>query len=408
MNRGFFLNIGLTFIGILCSLAYKSLAASLFPKEELTRFLTLVDLISFVMLLFLGFRSSLVVAYVNSGNDAPLLSLTRLVMVGVTLLVTPLLPMLANHLGIDLGFGWIIALLWVTALWIYVTNQLAMYRLYGLVNAITLAEPLALLVALWVVSFWQALAPLELLATASLLAFGMLSMLLLLLKGMRYPEPPWQFVWQGGERLFLRHALLASLEFGFGMLSFYLAVYLYAQYGDLEEMGDFQVVTKTLFMHLVMLFIFPVFRFLFPEVARMVAEGDKEAIEALRQKMRLYAFGVGVSVWLLFYIGGELLIDRFFGSRYEGALVMTLILFATLPFSIYNSFYISLLRGYGRFGATLHVRMAGVACFLVAAGVGLAWSLWPYPIVIALAMAQVGMYLTSRFISRTHLRNTKA
>ncbi len=66
-------------------------------------------------------------------------------------------------------------------------------------------------------------------------------------------------------KLFLENALISAMEFGSGIMMIYVAVFFMIRYYSVEELGDFQVVTKLILMYMITLFVFPVFRFILPD-----------------------------------------------------------------------------------------------------------------------------------------------
>ena len=66
----------------------------------------------------------------------------------------------------------------------------------------------------------------------------------------------------------------------------YTAVLLIMKYFTLDELGDFQVVVKPVFTYMTMLFVFPIFRFVLPELSKLY--GEKKYKELYKMKIWIY------------------------------------------------------------------------------------------------------------------------
>ena len=113
----------------------------------------------------------------------------------------------------------------------------------------------------------------------STMASFSLSIYIFILKSQKSKEPVIKRVIIDSEmRQFIKKSLISTLEFSSGMMLIYMAVFFFSHYYSLNELGDFQVVTKPILMAMIMLFVFPVFRFLLPELSKLFYQKNKKEI----------------------------------------------------------------------------------------------------------------------------------
>ena len=92
---------------------------------------------------------------------------------------------------------------------------------------------------------------------------------------------------------FVKKSFTASLEAGASILMIYITVLLTIAHFSIEELGDFQVVVRPVITYLTLLFVFPIYRFVLPELAVCVRHSDTLQIKQIKKWIYKLAAIVG-------------------------------------------------------------------------------------------------------------------
>lgn len=366
MKKAFILSIFFTIASIALSLFFKSMTASLFEKVVLAVFYTVLDLVGLFMLLFIGFRASMTVAYNKGVEVGGMLNWFRLIIIGVTVIGCLSSYFILSRFGAGVSFLNLIWLFAAFALYTYFSNQLGMYRLYADTNAITILEPLALIGWFSVLFFMLDVRGVESLYLAA--PMGMLSVAayIAVRKNRRHSEPPF-FIPKLDEKLkgFLKNSAFGGAEFVFGMLILYLAVLFVGRMLSIEALGEFQVVVKSFFMYFISIFVFPIVKFILPELSFLVEKKDFVAIKKLNRFAFFYSAGAGAAVFLFTFALGKPLISYLFGVGYLPSYEPLLIISSAIFFVSINTYQVAVLKSLDRFFLSTAVRGCGSVIFPV-------------------------------------------
>ena len=307
IKKHFYQAILISIFAVVAGFAFKIYLARVIDKEVLTLFYTAIDIFSFSLLILIGFRSSMVVAYAKSKKDENIINVFRyFVLVLVLLSWGFVIPYLKHRLGVEIHYWYLVATVISKSLYAYLTNQIAMYRLYSLMKQSSFLEPI--LAAIWFfIAFYIAHTEgLQSLFIMTVMSYLGLSSFIWIRKRKEAREPHIIHVEMDSEtKTFLKNAALSTVEFGSGIVMIYMAVFFLMHYYSSAELGDFQVVTKPVLMYMITLFIFPVFRFLLPELSKLHAQKSYKEIMALQHWFYKFAFLVSGAFALLmvFYSG---------------------------------------------------------------------------------------------------------
>ncbi len=402
-KSAFLASMPLAILALVLSLGYKVWVARLIDRADLALFFTTLDIFALSLLILVGFRSSMVVAYARTQDDLRILNIFRgIVLVAVLISWAFVIPYLKHKLGVEVHYWYLVGALLSMGLWVYLGNQLSMYRLYATINKATVLEPL--LVIGWFAFAWVLFEVRGLMAlfSATIMGSVTLSAWLLWVKiKHRVKEPPLKiFAPDEKMRTFLRHSMISTMEFGSGIVMIYLAVILLLRYHGTAELGDFQVVVKPVLMGLISIFVFGVFRFFLPELSRLVQAGDEAGIRALKRWYINFAGVAGVAIALFFVFFGQRLVGWLFPPEYIGAYLMLTHLAFFFPFVMLNAFQLALLKAHGRFFQALLVRLSGLLFFLAAFFTIRLFSQSVIDVVMGLSLGYLGMFLLSLLLQR--------
>lgn len=366
MKKEFLLSILFTLSSIVLSLYYKNVVTGIFGKGELAVFFTALDIVGVFMLLFIGFRSSLSVAMARGADEADLLNIFRIAITAVAAVGSIIGYFILVTIYAPMSFWTVLWLFIAFGVYIYLSNQLTMYRLYRLINYSTVIEQLfavAFFAAFYFVLGLHSFTMLFVSFVSSLLG---VSLYIYLSKSGAHKEPSIYIpAMSETNKTFIKNSFFSSLEFVFGVLMIYFAVVAVTKYMSLEELGDFQVVVKAFFMYLITLFVFPIVRFFIPELSRMAVNKDMAAIDRLTRFSYIYALSVAVFCTLVFALFGKWLIGFLFGEAYLPAYIPFCILAPAIFFVTMNTYQISVLKAFNRFVISTSVRAVGSLSFVL-------------------------------------------
>jgi O-antigen/teichoic acid export membrane protein len=409
-KKAFLASLPITFLALVTAVGYKVWTATLLDKETLALFFTAMDIFAVSLLILVGFRSSMVVAYARTHDDLHILNIFRLILlVAVLLAWGAVIPYLKHILGVDVDYWYLVAALLGMGLWTYLGNQLAMYRLYGAINRATLLEPA--LALLWFAVAWYGyeVRGLQALFVGTVTGSLTLSLYLFWVKFRhKVKEPPLILeLPDTAMRTFLRNSVISTVEFGSGIVMIYLAVFLLLSYHGPAELGDFQMVVKPVLMGLIALFVFPVFRFFLPELSRLVSANDYDGIVALKSWYVKFAAACGMGLVLFFILFGQWFVATLFPPEYTHAYLMLVHLILFFPFVMLNALQLTLIKAAGHFTQALIVRVAGVAIFACTFFILRFFSQSVVDVVLGLSLGYFGMFMLSLVLERRVMRILK-
>jgi O-antigen/teichoic acid export membrane protein len=362
MKKNFLNNIYLTLIAIILNFAFKIYLASIIPKVSLGIYYTMIDLISLFLLVFIGSRSSMVVYYNQTQDDKTILNLFRYSLVLVTIIsLIFIIPFAKDFLQIEISYLFFALLLISQAIYTYFFNQLGIYRLYKETNVITIFEVSFIIVLFFVFNYF--IGYFESLILATVANFLVLSGYILYKKPS--PEPSFAKIDITPQtKEFISNSFIASLEFALGMLSIYISVIFFTKYFTLFDLADFQVVVKSIYFYFLALFVFPIFKFVFPELSLLVTQNNTEELKRLQSWIFKYSLIVTVIASILTFVLSSYGIVYLFGQEYENSTTLLLPLILVYFFVIQNGFLSSLLKSKNGFKATFTIRFIGILVFI--------------------------------------------
>lgn len=395
---------------VVAGFSFKIFLARIIEKDVLTLYYTAIDIFSFSLLILIGFRSSMVVAYAKSKKDENIINIFRYFIIVLVLVSWGfILPYLKHRVGIEIHYWYLVFTILTMSSYAYLTNQLAMYRLYSIMKQSTFAEPI--LGAIWfLIAYYIAHTNgLKSLFIMTIMSYMGLSLFIWLKKRREMSEPRLaQVELDGDTKTFLKNAVLSTMEFGSGIVMIYTAVFFLMHYYSIEELGDFQVVTKPVLMYMITLFVFPVFRFLLPELSKLYAGKSYREIVDMQRWFYKFAFLVSGSFVLLMVFYSAEFVSLAFKPEYQGAYLYLTHLSFFFIFIMLNAFQLSLIKASGAFATALFIRVSGIALFVVAFYLTRLYSENSVSVVFGLALGYTGMFALSFIEVRKIMRKMRS
>lgn len=402
IQQHFYAAIWISLFSVVLNFGLKVYLATIIEKESLALYYTAIDIFSFSLLVLIGFRSSMVVSYSKLKEDGGIVNIFRyFIVVAMLASWAFVIPYVKHQLGVDIDYWYLVATIISMSLYMYLSNQLAMYRLYKVMNRSSFIEPLLAISWFLIAYYGSGVQGIQALFIMSTMSSFSLSLYIFIMKSKNSKEPVIKRVIIDSKmRQFIKKSLISTLEFSSGMMLIYMAVFFFSHYYSLDDLGDFQVVTKPILMAMITLFVFPVFRFLLPELSKLFYEKKKEEIDGL--KKWYYRFSVIVSVLFItiFYFLGKEIIALIFPIEYAQAYLYLSHLSFFFLFIMLNAYQVAFIKASGAFGFALFIRLSGLGFFVLFFYLTRYYSESSISVVFALAMAYFGMFLLSWVIER--------
>lgn len=403
MKRAFYHSILVSLLGIALNFSFKILISHLIAKELLALYFTTIDVFTLTLLVLVGFRSSMVVAFSQFQNAQNIINIFRGVLLVVILAVWGLvIPFLKHKMGVDIHYWYLVATLISMSLVLYFSNLIAMYRLYNVMNIVALIEPLFLLIWFCIAYFIAQTRGIQPLFIATIMSSLMVAFYTYIMKRRFFPTISFaRPKLEAKEIEFIKNSVISTIEFGSGIVLLYLVVFFIMHYYSLDELGDFQVVTKPIFSYMVMLFVFPIFRFVLPELSKLYRDKEIQKIKSLKNWILRFAFIVSGLFIVISLLAGDEIIGILFSQEYAGAALMVKHLSFFFIFLILNAYQVAFIKASGAFMSALLIRLIGIVSIIV-----LFYSIYTFysqsiiSIIVSLVMSYMIMFGVSYAIER--------
>jgi len=406
LKHSIYMGVFATLAAIVLNFSFKIFIARLIEKHELALFFTAVDIFSFVLMILIGFRSSMVVSYARTKDDYKIINIFRFVIIVLVLLAWAFaLPYLKHKMGVTIHYWYLVAMILSMATSAYMSNQIAMYRHYSTINKATFIEPLLMwiwfLIA-WYIAGTKGMHPLFIATVMSSIG---LTMFIYINKFKLVKEPKLQLVkLDAPMKEFVKNSLISSIEFGSGMILIYLAVMLMLHYFGLNSLGDFQVVAKPIFTYMVMLFVFPIFRFILPELSYLIAKNRFDEVIKIKNWVYKISFSVSLFFVLFFLFFADDLVTLLFPREYQSSYLLLIHLSFFFIFVMLNAFHIAFIKASGGFMSALLIRLFGIVAFVTIFYAILEYRYSVVSVILALVWGYTAMFIVSFFVQRNLLR----
>ena len=403
MKKALYSGIGVTLLSIVFNFLFKILTAHLIEKASLTLYFTAIDIFTLTLLILVGFRSSMVVTFAQLKNSQMIINIFRGVMLVVVLLVWGLvIPFLKHKIGVHIHYWYLVATVLSLSVALYFSNIIAMYRLYNIINSVTLIEPVLILFWFSFAYFAFDLRGIQPLFIATIMSSIGVSVFVYQVSRRYYKSVVLQRpVFDEKAVKFLKNSVISTIEFGSGIVLLYMVVFFMLHYFSVDELGDFQVVTKPIFSYMLMLFVFPIFRFVLPELSKLIQEKNLLEIESMKKWILRYAFVVSGTFLVVALLFASKIISFLFPSQYAGADLMIKHLSFFFIFLILNAYQIAFIKASGAFLSALLIRFLGIAVLVMTFYlIYYFYSQSVISVIIALVTSYVVMFLVSFIIER--------
>ena len=407
LKQAFITGMWASLVSIVIGFAFKVWLAQWVAKGELALFNSVVDLIPLSLNRIAGFRSSMVVSYSQTKNDRDIINIFRYFLIGIVLLTWgAVIPYIKHGLHIRVEYLQLVGVIFGLGLKVYFTNLVAMYRMYALSNRVTWLEPLAnglLFMACYFGLGMDALASLFYGLTFSSLA---IAGYMYVSRRRAIATRPLAKVALGPEMVsYVKKSFTASLEAGASILMIYITVLLTIRHFSIDELGDFQVVVRPIFTYMTTLFVFPIYRFVLPELAVNLRNGDHRQIRMIRRWIFRLSAIVSLAFFGLMLLAGKPLVLLFFPADYVGAVPVLFHFSIFFIFMMLNGYQLAYIKAHGHFTQSLLIRLAGIVALVAAYYLVAEFTANVVAIIVALGLGYMVMFILSTLAERQILRS---
>lgn len=410
MKKAIYHSIWISSLSVLLNLGFKIFLARLISKTDLALYFTAIDIFTMTLLILVGFRSSMVVTFAQTKDDYKILKIFKAVLFLTVLAVWGfVIPYLKHKIGIHIDYWYLVFTVISLGFSVYFSNLIAMYRMYKIINFVTFLEPALLIIWFLIAYFLASTKGLQPLFISTIMTAFTLSAFIYIVKTKEIRSVPVEKPKHKHDTpKFLKNSIISTIEFGSGIVMMYTAVILIMKYFNLDELGDFQVVVKPVFTYMIMLFVFPIFRFVLPELSKLYSEKKYEELRAIKRWVLKFAFTVSLSFIVLSLLFADKLVLLAFSASYAEASLMIIHISFFFIFVILNAYQISFIKASGDFVSALLIRLWGiVSLIIIFYAIYMFYSKNIISVVIALIGSYISMYLVSLYQERKILKELK-
>lgn len=392
----------LTVMVMVLNLLFKIYLSYHISKEELGVFYTFIDFVSIGIMLFAGFKDSLVKAYDEADFEMVFYWYIRVFLLLFFLILT--IETLYYYFYFNRYFSpYILIILFsFNALMIFFSYLNSAYKIYR----VMLFENLILAISyiIFFVILVNFLTPLKALIFSLMLSYLVRTLYIFIFSSIKFDAKEVSYKKQIS---FLKNTLLSSLMYFFsGLFISSSSIVLLNLFKDELFLGNFQVVIKSIFFSLVAVFVFPIASFTFPELSKFISQKNYFEVERLESKLFKYLIFF-FFLLLLSTLFTKWAIGLVFPDDYISSYKMLNIMLPTLPFIAYTSFAINIIKAFNRFDLALYVRVLGTVIFFLSVYIFYLFDFDSKTVIYALDISFLSMFLLSFYYKKKLLNQKK-
>lgn len=407
MKQAIYHSIWISLLSVSLNFGFKIFLAKFISKADLALYFTAIDIFTMTLLVLVGFRSSMVVTFAQTKDDYKILKVFKGVLFLTVLAVWGfIIPYLKHKIGVHVDYWYLVFTVISLGFSVYFTNLIAMYRMYKVINFVTFLEPAMLIVWFLIAYFFAHTHGLQPLFISTIMTAFTVSLYIYIKKTQEIKSVPVDKPKHKHDtQKFLKNSLISTIEFGSGIVMMYTAVLLIMRYFTLDELGDFQVIVKPIFTYMIMLFVFPIFRFVLPELSKLFSEKKFDELREIKRWVLKFALSVSISFIVLSLLFADNLVLFLFSKEYAEASLMIIHVSFFFIFVILNAYQISFIKASGDFLSALFIRLWGIASLVIIFyGIYFLYSKNIIAVIVALIGSYISMFLVSLYMERKILK----
>jgi len=349
----------ITIIVMVINFIFKVYLSYEIEKDELGIFYTFMDLISIGIMVFSGFKDSLVVAFDRKDYEKVLFWYKR-VFFGIAFLFLVVEVIYYQKLSFNYPIYFLVLLFIFNSYMVYLSYINASQKIYKIMLFENLVMAFGLVGGYLFFSFF--INGIYALFYAFLFSYLVRIGFIKFFSPMKLIEKKAKF---SEVKEFFKNSFLSSAMYFFSgfFISISGVIFLYF-YNDKSTLSEFQVVARSIFFSLVAVFVFPLNSYLFPHISKFIAKKEFFEVKRMEKKLIIYLILFFILLLILTFFT-KFLIGLVFPKEYIGGAVMLNILLPFLPFIAYTTFAINIIKAFNRFDLALIIRVLGSISFLI-------------------------------------------
>jgi O-antigen/teichoic acid export membrane protein len=328
-------------------------------KEAIGLFWTCLDLISIGVMLFSGFKDSLVLAY-DKANFHKIFYLYLLSFSLLSLCIALFEGVYFKFLHFQYPLYLLILLLFANLLAVFFSYLNTAYKNYRVMLFENLIATMSLLITF--VLFHLFVSTIEALFYAFLFSYIAKVFYIIRFSKMQYKIEKSTFL--EGKDFFKNTFYSGVMYFFSGFFISMSGVIIMDLFQDTSILAEYQVVVKSIFFSLVAVFVYPLNTFAFPQISKFIAEGRVSEVKRVEKTLSFYLLLFFI-ILLLGTFFTKYIIGFVFPIEYKKSYIMLNILLPFLPFIAYTTFAMNIIKGFDRFDFALYIRVAGSVFFFI-------------------------------------------
>ncbi len=413
IKKAIITNSSLMLAGLILNFLFRIYLAHHISKSDLVIYYTLLDTVTLITMIFVGFKDTLNKTFYHCKNkENQIYTYNTLVFIAIFIAQVIVLPIvyfeyLSSKIDIQNDFILISFMFFSLSIVIYLGNILLVHRIYKITSISDFLK-----ITLFIVSFFILYFSINLKLEYRYLIYALIISNILIISLFLYYLPiDTKKLFKLNFNLydlkqFIQNGIISSSEYFIATLILYSAIILFIDYFSVDETALFQVVAKPIYLALISVFSFPIFRFLLPEFSKLISENNISKILSYRKKFIKYNFLFGLVLIILGFIFVKYIIAFMFPIEYIDSQEYIKILIIAIPFITYNSFAFSVIKGFGYFKWTLLIRTIGLSSFLIFFYIFLYLNFQSFSIIYALLFSNISMSIASYYFERKLLKGT--
>jgi hypothetical protein len=377
------LNSSVTLLAILINFIFKIYLTRKFPSNELVVYYTIIDIVTLAMRFFIGFKDALVTTYnkiIDTYNKIRFLNIfTILFTIFIAFVGFCIIPfsryflMFGDINGSQINWLYLSFLFIILSFNSYIDNLLLLRKYNIMLSILSIAKVILFVLVIFLETIivkdyarYNVLIITFISVEFIIFLIGCFTIFIKLdKKYIKMVITYYKFDFK--ERNIIENIKMSFVSsFGFfiyGVLLF-APVFMMTREENIAELGNFQVVARSIYFALISICSWPLGRFLFPHISRLIGYKNFIEVKIIQRKIiiLLIIFGVAsiTSCWLL----SKMIIGYIFPEQYINSYEMINILIVALPFVMYVNFSDSIIKSYGLYNIIIVIRAVGLLSFI--------------------------------------------
>ena len=412
LSKAIITNITLSFGNIVIKFFLNFFLAHNVQEIDLIKYFTLIDVITILSMITVGFKDTLIRAIGIYGDSFSLYFFQKIGIFFIIffVLLLPIAMYLISLSSIS-SFGYRLYVVEFMMLFfivnLFITHFLLAFRKYQPVSYFEFLKGFLFVVCFFVFFYLFNDLDIFIILVSSFIISNVLIFIWLFpsLKNIygeviNLNKPNTYFIDDERKAVILKSFSFSSLEYLSSSSIIYLSsVFMLILYGN-SNVGDFQVVTRPIYLALITVFSYPIFRFLFPEFVKLLQERNLNQIKKIKKTLNFF-ISIG-SLIIIFLCWGfsEMFVSKVFPEEYLNSYQYLNILVLALPFVVLTSVLFALIKSLQHFEATFIIRFFGLISFVLSLMILYLFDFNEISIVYSMVSSAIIMFICSYFYEK--------